>query len=91
MWITSLNGSISVVQSKQDVDQLLIKARHKNDLSRLFDEKRINQMEGEEAFQYYALVCKQEFADTMIKMIKEIDYSNFEMELLHLNSELARV
>ncbi len=85
MWIRSIYGAISVVHAPQSPDHLFIKAKEKAELSRLFDEHRIMVHEGDQ-LKYSVSICKQEFADTLIKMIKEIDYTDFNMEILNLNT-----
>ncbi|MDN3671024.1 hypothetical protein QWY93_17050 [Echinicola jeungdonensis] len=87
MWIRSIHGAISVVHATQSPDHLFIKAKNKAELSRLFDEHRIMVDEGDQ-LKYGISICKQEFADTLIKMIKEIDYYDFNLEILKLNSHL---
>ncbi|GGF26235.1 hypothetical protein GCM10011339_12900 [Echinicola rosea] len=84
MLITSTNGFLSVVNSPLDVDHLLVRAKSKADLSRLFDERRIYPIEHD-TFSYGVSICKQEFADTLIKMIKCIDYTNFESGMITLD------
>ncbi len=85
MWIRSIYGAISVVHAPQSHDHLFIKAKEKAELSRLFDEHRIMVDEGDQ-LKYCVSICKQEFADTLIKMIKEIDYTDFNLEILNLNA-----
>ncbi|MBD8490830.1 hypothetical protein IFO69_18910 [Echinicola sp. CAU 1574] len=84
MLITSTNGFISVVNSNSDIDHLVVRAKHKGDLSRLFDERRIQPIEHE-VFRFGISLCKQEFADTLIKMIKCIDYTNFETTMITID------
>lgn len=84
MLITSTNGFLSVVNSPSEVDQLLVRAKCKSDLSQLFDERRILPLKHE-VFHYGISICKQEFADTLIKMVKCIDYTNFEAGMMVLD------
>jgi len=84
MLITSTSGFLSVVNSQSDGDYVLVRAKHKGELSRLFDERRIQSLDHEN-FKYGVSVCKQEFADTLVKMIKGIDYTNFEPRMMALD------
>ncbi|AGA79956.1 hypothetical protein Echvi_3744 [Echinicola vietnamensis DSM 17526] len=84
MLITSTNGFLSVVNSPSNGDHLLVRAKCKTDLSRLFDERRIHPIQHE-TFNFGIFLCKQEFADTLIKMIKCIDYTNFESGMITLD------
>lgn len=82
--ITSTSGFLSVVNCPADGDHVLVRAKNKTDLSRLFDERRIQLIEHEN-FKYGISICKQEFADTLVKMIKCIDYTNFESNMVALD------
>ncbi|GAB3659234.1 hypothetical protein GCM10028791_32570 [Echinicola sediminis] len=62
----------------------MVRAKYKDELSRLFDEHRIKHIEHEN-FRYGISVCKQEFADTLVKLIKGIDYTNFESNMIALD------
>jgi hypothetical protein len=61
----------------------LVRARLKKDLQLLFDDKRILEIPSAD-YQYRVLVKKQEMADILVKMIKEIDYPNFKSEIASL-------
>jgi hypothetical protein len=80
MIINSLLGSFSVVSSVQNHDKLCIKSKSKEVLMRMFDEKRINNYESMD-YNYSIEVCKQEFAHTMIILIKEVNYPDFVQEI----------
>jgi hypothetical protein len=83
MIINSLLGTFSVVSSIQNHDKLCIKSKNKEVLMRMFDEKRINSYESGE-YNYSIEICKQEFAHTMIILIKEVNYPDFVKEMSDL-------
>lgn len=80
MIINSLYGTISVVSGGLDQDKLRIKSSKKETLMRMFDEKRIGHYESVE-YPYYVEMCKQEFAHTLIVLVKDINYPDFHAEL----------
>lgn len=80
MIINSLLGTFSVVSSVQNHDKLCIKSKSKEVLMRMFDEKRINNHESGD-YNYSIEICKQEFAHTMIILIKEVNYPDFVQEM----------
>lgn len=80
MIINSLYGTISVVSGGVDQDKLRINSSKKETLMRMFDEKRIGHYESVE-FPYYVEMCKQEFAHTLIVLVKDINYPDFQVEL----------
>lgn len=83
MVIRSLHGIFTIVTSEINQDQLLVKARNKQELMRIFDEKRIAECINDQK-EFSVQMCKQEFAHTLIMMIKEINYSDFEKTLLEI-------
>ncbi|GAB2633899.1 hypothetical protein [Belliella aquatica] len=84
MVITSLHGIFSIVINEKNQDQLLVRAKKKGELMRIFDEKRISECRVD-GFDYCVKMCKQEFAHTIIMMIKEIDYADFDKLLAEVN------
>ncbi len=77
MIVTSLYGTYSIVNCGKDQDQLLVRAKSKEELTRIFDGKRVLKSEGSE-YEFYLSMCKQEFANALIMMVKDIDYGDFE-------------
>lgn len=77
MLISSTNGFLSIVNCPSDGDHVLVRANKKMVLSQLFDDRRIKFIK-EEGFDFGVSVCKQELADILVKMVKSIDYTNFE-------------
>lgn len=87
MIINSLLGTFSVVSSVQNHNKLCIKSKSKEVLMRMFDEKRINNYRSDD-YNYSIEICKQEFAHTMIILIKEVNYPDFVQEMSEL--EISR-
>jgi hypothetical protein len=57
---------------------------------RIFDEKRILQSENQK-FGFYLVMCKQEFANTLIMLVKEINYGDFEKDTSDMNGSSERI
>lgn len=90
MVIESLHGIFTIVTNEINHDQLLVRAKNKEELMRIFDEKRICRC-TEEQNDYCVQMCKQEFANTLIMMIKEINYSDFNKVLFEINNVSSKV
>ncbi|MCH7408441.1 hypothetical protein MM239_03470 [Belliella sp. DSM 111904] len=90
MVINSLHGTFSIVINENAQDQLLVKSKSKVELTRIFDEKRIVKSKDDD-FGFFVSLCKQEFAHTLIMMIKEIDYMDFEKYLSELDLSSDRI
>lgn len=76
MIINSLYGTFAINSSEKDQDKLIVKSEMKESLMRIFDSKRIIQCEIDGSY-YFVTLCKQEFAHSVIMMIKEVNYSDF--------------
>jgi hypothetical protein len=76
MIITSLLGTFSINSSEKDHDKLIVRSKEKESLMRIFDSKRIIQCELD-CSSYFVTLCKQEFAHSLIMMVKEVNYSDF--------------
>ena len=89
MLINSLQGIFSIVISETNPDKLEVRSNDKASLSRVFDNKRILERANVD-FKFYVSISKQEFANTLIMMIKEIDYPDFDKLLSEIDSSRGR-
>jgi hypothetical protein len=80
MWLVTNFGFFSVVQKKGD-DILTVRARVRSDLEALKEKyiPAIGQiLEGKGTdYKYRAKVSREDLAEAMRKIVKDIDYSNF--------------
>ncbi|MDO9552800.1 hypothetical protein [Rhodonellum sp.] len=90
MVITSLHGTFSIIASEKDQDQLFVRSNEKKELSNVFGEKRVLDYEGE-SFDFFVPICKQEFANTLIMMVKEVNYSDLAKELQEIKSSSENI
>ncbi len=79
MNITTSRGSYQIIQTVKNQDELLILANWM-DLARLFDSKRIFLVNKKESL-FGIYLCKQECAQKLFELIKNIDYKDWD----HLN------
>lgn len=76
MWIFLNNAFVSAVQNYNDPDQLVVRARKRNDLVELFPHRPIiSTPSNDYAFRCY--VDKHDLAKVVVDRILGIDYSNF--------------
>ncbi|PSL05655.1 hypothetical protein [Cecembia rubra] len=86
MWIASKDGFVSIVQHRDLMDTLMVRARVKMDLLSLFTEERI--LETPDAdYRFRVLVPKREMAAIFAEKIKEITYPNFKNEIAQIQSQ----
>ncbi|MGM0946501.1 MAG: hypothetical protein ACQEW9_15060 [Bacteroidota bacterium] len=80
MWIASKNGFISIVQHRDQPDQVLFRARVRKDLESLFPSQEI--IETPEAdYGYRVYVSKQQAVEIISNQVQEIDYPNFKNKI----------
>lgn len=87
MWIFTVFGFYSVIEHRDDKKLVLIRARIKGDLERLRDryfktekgEVRLGEITCTPAadYPYRALAWKDEFAQAMMHMAEDVNYTNF--------------
>lgn len=84
MWIALTGGFFSVVEDQQDPERkrLIIRARHRGDIGRVFGKKLKER--GEKIYRspnrdyaYRAFMSKEDFAHEIAQAILEISYGNF--------------
>jgi hypothetical protein len=83
MIVHSLFGSFCVVAKSGKPDGLLLQSKSRIALNRIFDDKRIKANESTD-YPFLVELCKQEFAEMLIKLTKDISYENFDKEISEL-------
>src|SRR4051812_24683091 len=76
MWCCLNDSFISVVQSRDDPNSLLVRARRKKHLTRHFPGHKIISTPTAD-YPYRVLVSRETFATVMVKAIAGITYDNF--------------
>ena len=77
MWLFTKNSFVSVVQHRTQPDNVLVRARVKSHLARLFPQKQM-QADDEADYRYRIVVSKEEFATVVSDYIMQnLDYDNF--------------
>lgn len=81
MLIQTINGDFLIERNLKKADCLTIKTNSKEEMQRFFGSCEIISTSDSE-FPFQVCTCKQEFANALILMVKEIEYQDFK----HLNS-----
>lgn len=90
MIIKSIRGTFSVQSYGKDQDKLIVKSSNKASLMKIFDEKRVVELPSDKNI-YCVSLCKQEFVHTLILLVKEVNYSDFNQTNLDSFSETEEV
>ena len=76
MWIALNNSFLSIVQNRNDSSELLIRARVKGDIERVFPEaETFEDLTAD--YRYRALIQRDLVAKALASQVSEINYDNF--------------
>ena len=76
MWIALNNSFLSIVQNRNDSSELLVRARVKGDIERVFPEaKTFEDLNAD--YRYRALIKRDLMAKAVASQVSEINYDNF--------------
>ncbi len=76
MWIFLNNSFLSIVSDRDNPDNLLVRARLKGDIERLFPKiKAVHSPKADYAFR--ASIPRDEVSNAIAKQVKSVDYDNF--------------
>lgn len=81
MLIQTKNCNFLIEASQEQKGCVLIKASSQEELQRFFGSSLIKYI-GNSDFPFEVFACKQEFANALILMVKEIEYSDFDFQVL---------
>lgn len=76
MWVCLNDGFISVVKDKLNFNELVVRARRKEILERLFPNREITELWNAD-YMYRTYCSKDEMTKIMAETIDNIEYSNF--------------
>lgn len=76
MWVCLNNAFLSIVNKGGDGGDLLVRARRRGDIERVFPDAAVVEREGTD-YEFRAHVSKAVVASAMVDLVQEIDYSNF--------------
>ena len=76
MWIMLNNAFLSIVENRNNKDELLVRARIEGDIERVFPEA--DSFQDEQAdYKYRAYVLRKEVEKMIALKVSEINYGNF--------------
>lgn len=81
MLIQTKNCNFLIEGSAEQTGCVLIKANSQEELQRFFGSNLIKYT-GNPDYPFEVFACKQEFANALILMVKEIEYSDFDFQTL---------
>lgn len=93
MWICFNNAFVSVVSHPDPScsDQLMVRARRRNHLTRLFGKRARVYESPERDYRFRTFVKRDEFARMVADKIEHIDYTNFKDSTMKVDPELEQL
>ena len=76
MWIQFNNAFLSIVENRDNKLELLVRARIKGDIEKIFPEANVFKDDSAD-YKYRAFISKAKVAARMMLKITEINYDNF--------------
>ena len=76
MWICTNKSFLSVVADRDNVANLLVRARMNGHIENVFPDANVFTMEAAD-YKYRALICRGEVQRAITNQLSKIDYDNF--------------
>jgi hypothetical protein len=90
MWIFLNDGFISVVKDKHNFGKLLVRARFKGDIERIFPTAEVREGEGTD-YRFRASIHAELVASTIAVRLNVINYPNFKNSVLTTKDEYRQL
>jgi hypothetical protein len=89
MWIQLNNAFLSIVENRGNKAELLVRARIKGDIEKIFPEENVCEDKNAD-YKYRVFIPKDKVADIILKKINEINYDNFKNSIPKQDHERYR-
>lgn len=76
MWVCLNNSFLSIVENRNNLDQLLVRSRRKGDIEKVFPDAKVIQEAGSD-YRYRAFINRDIVANSIAREVANIDYGNF--------------
>ena len=88
MWIQFNNAFLSIVENRDNELELLVRARIKGDIEKIFPEAHVFEDDSAD-YQYRAFISKAKVAARMMLKLTEINYDNFKNSVKEIERKTA--
>ena len=76
MWIVLNNSFLSIVKNRNNDNELLVRARVKGDIEKVFDDADVFEDENAD-YKYRSYISRENVANVISNELLKIDYDNF--------------
>ena len=76
MWVFLNNSFLSIVENRNNKNELLVRSRTKGDIETVFPDCEVFEM-GKSDYKYRAYIKKTNVSNRLKKLVENINYDNF--------------
>ena len=76
MWIFLNNSFLSIVENRNNKEELLVRSRIKGDIDKIFPDSNVFELENSD-YKYRSYIKKSEVSEKIKDIIQNINYDNF--------------
>ena len=76
MWVFLNNSFLSIVENRNNKEELLVRSRVRGDIDKIFPDSNIFEMENSD-YKYRSYIKKIEVSEKIREIITNINYDNF--------------
>ena len=76
MWVFLNNSFLSIVENRNNKEELLVRSRVRGDIDKIFPDSNIFEMENSD-YKYRSYVKKIEVSEKIREIVTNINYDNF--------------
>ena len=76
MWIFLNNSFLSIVENRNNKEELLVRSRIKGDIDKIFPDSNVFELENSD-YKYRSYIKKSEVSEKIKDIIQNINYGNF--------------
>ena len=86
MWIQFNNAFLSIVENRENTTELLVRARVKGDIEKVFPEADVFE-DNNADYKYRAFISKAIVAEKIMLKVTEINYDNFKNSVKEIETK----
>jgi hypothetical protein len=83
MWICLNNAFVSIVAVPEQPDQLMVRARHRTHIRKLFPKAKLITTPYPADYRYRVVVSRAEVIYLLAQRVNELDYTNFKNSVVY--------
>ena len=86
MWVFLNNSFLSIVENRNNKDELLVRSRIKGDIEKVFPDSDVFEIENAD-YKYRSYIKKTDVSSKLKNLVEEINYDNFKNSISPDKSE----